>query len=375
MSLQNLFEKTVFLFGAGVSKDAGCLLSKEMLCDLEKSIRDPKISWPNRKKHFLDIYNFIKQSLLYQYGLKDMEVKVSEVTNIEDFVLVLQQIIDREYIVPPPLIGNWNNKLTLWESKSKNVFQDFYNFIHNRLINKWTKFDNKKAQNLLNPFQQLICSDEKFDLRIFSLNYDTIFEKTFNKADEHLVDTGFSKNQWIGDFNDPQTAKKIKFYKLHGSIDWYFDDEEETVKQGRVDQKPLIIFGSGSKIQSYDPFLSLLSSFNEVLKKANLFVIIGYSFQDRYINNILIQNLSSHLNKKILIVDPDKKEKEFFIKKIEQFQKSKSMNEIVSLTKISPDKIDLNYSKSIDFFKEYLNENCKKLKELVNSVEKEDTIF
>ncbi len=374
MSLKSLFEKTVFLFGAGSSKDAGCFLSKEMLCDLKKSILDYEIPWPN-KNHFLDIYNFIMQSLLYQYGLKDTEIKVSEVTNIEDFVLVLQQIIDREYVVPPPLVGNWNNKITLWESKDKNVFQDFYNFIHDQLINKWTKFDNKKAQCLLNPFQKLIQSDEKFDLRIFSLNYDIILEKTFNTENEHLVDTGFSQNKWIGDFNDPESPQKIKFYKLHGSIDWYFDDEEETIKQGRVNQKPLIIFGSGSKIQSYDPFLSLLGAFSEALKKTNLFIAVGYSFQDRYINNILIQNLSSDLNKKMLIVDPDKKEKKVFIKRIEQFQRSKSMNEIVSLTKVSPDKIEINSSKSIDFFKEYLKEDCRKLKELVDSVEKGETIF
>ena len=177
MSLQNLFEKTVFLFGAGTSKDAGCFLSKEMLYDLKESILDSEIPWSN-KNHFFDIYNFIVQSLLYQYGLKNTEAKVSEVTNIEDFVLVLQQIIDREYVVPSPLIGNWNNKITLWESKDKNVFQDFHKFIHNRLINKWTKFNNEKAQCLLSPFQKLIQSDEKFDLRIFSLNYDIIFEKT-----------------------------------------------------------------------------------------------------------------------------------------------------------------------------------------------------
>ena len=93
-------------------------------------------------------------------------------------------------------------------------------------------------------------------------------KKPFNIDNEHLVDTGFSQNKWIGDFNDPENPQKIKFYKLHGSIDWYFDDKEETIKQGGINQEPLIIFGSGSKIQSYDPFLSLLAAFSEVFKKS-----------------------------------------------------------------------------------------------------------
>ncbi len=374
MSLKNLFEKVVFLFGAGASKGAGCFLSKEMLFDLKESISDSEISWPN-SKYFLDIYNFIIQSLLYQYGLKDTEAKVSEVTNIEDFVLVLQQIIDREYIVPPPLIGNWNNKITLWEAENKNIFQDFYDFIYNQLVHKWTQFDKEKAKNILEPFDNLTQSDEQFDINIFSLNYDIMFEKNFNNENEHLVYTGFSQKLWVGDFNNPQNPEKIKIYKLHGSIDWHFDKKEEIIKQEITEEKPLIIFGSGSKIQSYDPFLSLLGAFNEVLKTASVFITVGYSFQDRYINNILIQNLSSDLNTKMLIVDPDKIEKKTFIKKIEQFQRSKSMNEIVSLTKISPDKIEINSSKSIDFFKEYLKGDCRKLRELVDSVERGDSVF
>ena len=371
MKTQYLFENTAFLFGAGVSKDAGCFLSKEMLSNLKQSI-------PKDKKPFSDIYDFIMQSLVYQYALKDPDAKISEVTNIEDFVLVLQQIIDREYIIPPPLIGNWNNKFILWESQNKDVFQEFRQFIYNRLIKDWTKFDTQKANDLLKPFKNLIQSDESFNVQMFSLNYDTMFETVFNNKKEHLVDIGFysDQDQWDGDFKDPESPAKLKLYKLHGSVDWYFDKEKERVKSGKINENPLVIFGSGSKIQSYDPFLSLLGTFSETLKSVNLFVVIGYSFQDRYINNILIQNLSADVNKKMLVVDPYiSEDKSNFINKIERFQGSKSMHEIISLTKISPDKIEIDHSKSIDFFKKYLENDCKELKRILKSTEEGVSIF
>ena len=374
MTLKYLFEKTVFIFGAGASKDADCFLSKEMLFDLKKSIRN------SDKKQFSDIHDFIMQSLLYQHALKNPELKVSEITNIEDFVLVLQQMIDREYIVPPPLVGNWNNKITLWESQNKKIFGDFLKFTENHLINKWTKFNHDKAQKLLSPFRKLIQLDENFDLKIFSLNYDIMFESIFNNENEHLVDTGFSQNQWVGNFNDPDSPAKLKLYKLHGSVNWYFAEEEEQVKHMNRDDigkiSPLIIFGSGPKMQSCDPFLLLLGAFSEILKLANLFVVIGYSFQDRYINNILIQSLNSDVSKKMLVVDPCVgADKEIFINKIENFQDTKSIYEKMNLTKISPDKIELKNSLGKDFLNEYLKESCQKLKYELKLVEGGEAVF
>ena len=83
MTLKSLFEKTIFIFGAGASKSADCFLSKEMFSDLKQSILDPKISWPN-KSQFSDIYDFIIQNLLYQYALKDPEEKISDVFKTQE---------------------------------------------------------------------------------------------------------------------------------------------------------------------------------------------------------------------------------------------------------------------------------------------------
>ncbi len=376
MTLGSLFERTVFLLGAGASIDAGCLSSKGMLADFKRSIKELPTTDPNRE-HFSAIYDFIMQSLIYQYALKDPDARLSEVTNVEDFVAVLRQMIDREYIVPAPLIGNWNAKITTWEMRNDKVFRELLAFAYEALIGKWTKFDIEKSRTVVQPFRNLVETEENFDLRVFSLNYDLIFESVFNSDQEHIVDTGFSQKRWNGEFHDPGSSAKLKLYKLHGSVDWYFDESDEEVKQGvQEGVRPLIVFGSGPKIQSYDPFLSLLGGFRNALKSSNLFVVVGYSFQDKYINNILIQSLSAGLNKKMIVVDPgNPKETMDFINKVERFQTSKSMNEIVNLTKISPDRVELSNLKAIDFFAEYLGNGAHKLKDVLEDVEQGDRVF
>lgn len=375
MTLEHLFKKTVFLFGAGASVHAGCKSSKGMLLDLKQSI----IQLPPShecKSHFLAIYDFIIQSLAYQNALKDPERKLVDLSNIEDFIAVLRQMIDREFIVPSPLIGSWNSKITSWELKRERVFQDFLDYIYEKLINDWTKFDDEKAKELVQPFRNLINSDN-FDLRIFSLNYDLIFERSFNSDEESLVYTGFSQDRWVGDFEDPHLREKIKLFKLHGSLDWYFDKEEEEVLQGYDSSaKPLIVFGSGPKIQSYDPFLSLLSGFRSHLRDASLFVTVGYSFQDKYINNILIQSLSSEVNKQLLVVDPFlEDEKMKFIQRIEDFQSTRSLTDIISFTQISPDKVEFAKMTAKDFFEQYFTNGCAPLKQVLQLVEQGEKVF
>jgi len=92
------------------------------------------------------------------------------------------------------------------------------------------------------------------------------------------------------------------------------ESEEILIKENIVDGRdPLIIFGSYSKMLSFDPFLYILSKFRTLLEESTIFIVIGYSFHDKYINNLLIQQLSQNTDKdipkKLLIVDPSYKDK------------------------------------------------------------------
>lgn len=393
--LSEVFNKVVFLLGAGASRDAGCKLSKGMLDSLKEAINNLTTSekdFISYKEDFNEIYHFILASLNYQTTLKDISINQNSYVNIEDFVMVLRQLIDKEFIIPYPLIGNWNDKILKWELRNGKIFELFKDFIRLQLVNEWTKFDEEKADTMLKPIRDMLNVSEDIKLNIFSLNYDLIFEKTFNTETSRLLDNGFSEKNvseskvryWATDFNDDLSPTKINLYKLHGSLDWEYnqDTEEISIKENINDgREPLIIFGSYSKMLSFDPFLYILSKFRELLEKATIVVVIGYSFHDKHINNMLIQQLSQNtdedISKKLLIVDPSCKNKtEITIaEELKIIQDSKSINDIINFRQLSPNRIKLIPKSTSEFYKEYFSNGAEVLVKELEDTEQGDKLF
>ena len=357
--------------------EAGCLSSGGMLEELKEQIKAMPISTP-LKNPFKGIYDFIIASLSYQNSMKmsDTQHGLTNI-NIEDFVMILRQLIDREYIIPPPLVGNWNNKIIGWEIQNEDVFLEFLGFVTELLINKWTKYEENKAQELIAPFRELIQSPDDFKLDIFTLNYDVVWEHCLNSDTERLIENGFSARRWTGVFDDENYPSKLLISKLHGSVDWYFDSEtEQVLLSDEPVSEPTIIFGSSNKMQSFDPFISLLSRFRQRLQTSSLYIIIGYSFQDRYINNILIQSLSSKLASTAIVVDPSAWDSEQeLVEKVEFTQRSKSLDEMINLTRINPQKINVIKMSAGEFYKDYLADEAKKLKDKLTEVEEGEPTF
>ena len=397
MNLDQVFKKVVFLLGAGASMDAGCQLSTGMLTSLEKSINDLTPSekeFINHKDDFDEIYHFILASLRYQSTLKDSSVSNNAYVNIEDFVMVLRQLIDKEFIIPYPLIGNWNDKILKWELKNEgvNVFERFKDFITLQLVRNWTRFDKKKAVKILQPLRDMLGNSENVVLNIFSLNYDLVFEQVFNSSTYRILDNGFSERHipdniiryWAADFNNELNQTKINLYKLHGSLDWEYNKEtqEISIKESIDDgTEPLMIFGSSSKMLSFDPFLYILSKFREKLEQATIFVAIGYSFHDKYINNLIIQQLNQNTDedkpKKLLVVAPNrgKQTNSEFTEELKSIQESKSINDIINFRQISPERIKLIPKKASGFYLEYFANGAEILKNELEQTEQGDKLF
>lgn len=393
--LDKSFSKIVFLIGAGASKDAGCKLSKDMLNSLEETIQTIDTTHPefnDLKSDFSEIYQFVLASLGFQQAMKGENVPSETEINIEDFVMVLRQLIDKEFILPYPLIGNWNEKITRWEMRNGDVFLRFMSFITKLLVSDWTQFSEDNARETLSPLVELLTSAEDFKINIFSLNYDLVLEDVFNRQEERVLDNGFSEKHidnkrasvWAADFNGAHSPAKINLYKLHGSVDWEYDVErEEILIKENIDdgRDPLIIFGSFSKMLSFDPFLYILSKFRDKLSEATIFVIVGYSFHDKYINNLLIQQLSQNTEddkpKRMLVVNPAYRgtSEAEFASLLESIQASKSIDDVINFRAISPSRIQLIPLTAKEFYGEYLGGRGEGLLKTLEEVEAGDQPF
>lgn len=389
MSDKNEILKDVLIFtGAGFSKPAGAKLSSEMLKDLElKSNNDNNNIFTNVEKKMI---KFILSCLDYQARWRSLESngKYFYLPNVEEFGVLLRRIGNRDDYLPYPVTGNWSDKIMLLEQEYKSELQKYegslYSSIERKIIDKCYKewLDSGLNLKYLKPLKNFLrnnLSNTDIKLEIFTLNNDLVLEKAFKE--ENTLYTGFVSNKWVGfdksniDENT-YSASRINYYKLHGSLDWCRLTDGTVRKKMENEQNenteidPLLIFGHGSKIYTIEPFFSLLELFKAKLKEKKYYLVIGYSFFDPHINNLIFNELMNDDEKILFIINPkinDKfqgndfdelkvlknSNKKIFLEYIENIQKNPLFSDVpeFNLTKISPESFECIAINTEDFLK------------------------
>lgn len=319
---KGILGESLFFTGAGFSKPAGCKLSGEMLKDLENKSNDENSNLFLKSER--KAIKFILSCLDYQARYRTLESngKYTYSPNIEEFAQLLRRIKNRENLLPYPVTGNWSDKITTIEqdfkTENKNRELDIWSSIEEKIKRncypEWLNINNENI-NYLEPLKNLLQalnSDTKIE--IFTLNNDLVIETFFNN--ENSIYTGFVSNKWVGFEkenidNDTLNASRVNFYKLHGSLDWCRLTDgtikkrmNENIDEGNIELQPFLIFGHGTKIYTIDPFFSLLEHFKNALKKKKYFFVIGYSFFDPHINNLIFNELASSADKLLIIINP-----------------------------------------------------------------------
>ncbi|HBG69819.1 MAG: hypothetical protein A2W93_00375 [Bacteroidetes bacterium GWF2_43_63] len=159
-------------------------------------------------------------------------------------------------------------------------------------------------------------------VQLFTTNYDLLFETAANESGFVVID-GFSFTQprkFSGRYFDLDIVNREKtrikqeesfvskvfhLYKLHGSLNW-FKDENENIVQKDNPTKPLIIYPASEKYESsYEqPYFEMMSRFQQALRKENtLLIVIGFGFQDKHIQNVIIEAVEQNPSFQLLIVN------------------------------------------------------------------------
>lgn len=158
-------------------------------------------------------------------------------------------------------------------------------------------------------------------VQLFTTNYDTLFEQASNKAGVVVID-GFSFTQpreFSGryfDFDivnrektrlkqeDSFIKKVFHLLKLHGSLNW--EKNGNRIIQKDEPEKPLIIYPASEKYESsYEqPYFEMMSRFQQALRNDNvLLIVIGFGFQDKHIQNVIIEAVEQNPSFQLVIVN------------------------------------------------------------------------
>ena len=410
IDIEEFINKSLFLLGAGFSKPAGCKVSSEMLDDLRIRIQnDNDITFNKIEK---ESFNFLLSCLSYHCEWRSIQSggKFKFSPNIEELILLMRRIKDRENYLPYPVTGSWSDKLVKLETdfnswaignnyEINELFSSLEKKIKEKLLIEWLKIDKNKL-SYLNPLKEYFQEypGQVFCLDIFTINYDTVLEKYFNEIG---IWTGFSNGKWVGLDSRPNLEDergRINLYKLHGSLNWIRDEAGEVFEKEKVDaenktieQDPFIIFGQGQKTFSVEPFFSLIYYFRQLLKAKEYFFVIGYSFFDPYINNLLI-SATLGTNKKIIIINsqfgPEELEREtndefgecankgygeILVSYIKEIQKNSFYSELpeFNVSYIKSDSLFYIPFSTQEFISRYFSESGKILIDLVKQFEDE----
>lgn len=338
-------EHLLFLFGAGASVDAGIPISDQMVNKIEDLINKHD-DW----KVYKDLYFYLRSSINYSDGILG---KFNIPFNVERLLIVISEIEKRESNIMYPYIGTWNIRLLDLAGNNFENVKKFHKLIRKQL-NEWVGLRNYDDANYYQSFVSL-STDIANLMKVFTLNYDLCFENIVGK--EKNIELGFTKetNEWHQSNFENIDGKHYNLYKLHGSVDWYLQNDK-LYKSQKIESEPELIFGIQHKMTSVDPYFYYSAILrNSCFDEAKIIVAIGYSFADDYVNVILSQALNSRTELRIINVAPlfsknEDLEKEYITKRLNL----KNANQLIYVDSTAKDFMTNTMNK--EFFEKNIGE-------------------
>lgn len=157
-----------------------------------------------------------------------------------------------------------------------------------------------------------------YEKEIYTLNYDLLVENAIEKAGLPYY-SGFIGNvrpffvaDSVDDFHGVYVKQGwVKLWKLHGSLNFVKDSDSKIYINNSSENKfeNLLIYPSMDKYLSSRkaPFISYLDRFRKYLiNKEKIVFVLGYSFGDAHVNEILVNGLNNNHRLSIIVLAYDK---------------------------------------------------------------------
>lgn len=306
----------VFFFGAGASVDAG----------IPDTYQFVELFKPFIKKKSLGLYKQLLRILKIRESFNERNLGVEKKqVDVEQLLDTLDRLLNKNKEV---LLDFYKTKVfdsSLREESFSELKKLLEEFIREKVIVEEEKLEYLKELLKFDP-----------PLEIYSTNYDTCIEQLSHINHRRYTD-GFD-TYWNKE-NFGKQDFDVKHYKMHGSIIWYENKKtKEYVKipvhpffEGKQvelkliygeDVRPLLIYPA-QKLEYIEPLTELQLMFKQRLMKEDtkLLVVVGYSFRDDYIVQMLwdagrinddlhivliAPNAQEHFENKLKFVDKDR---------------------------------------------------------------------
>lgn len=186
-------------------------------------------------------------------------------------------------------------------------------------------YDSKKLghEAFINVLSSRVRTPNK--LTIATTNYDVLFEEAAENIGFSVVD-GFTYSskphfdsdmfEWnlVKDVPNIKTKefeykkKVVNLIKLHGSVTWEKDENEDKIyrKDRKQVKLPVMVFPNSDKYsQSYaEPYFELFYKFQELINRPNtLLITTGFSFGDAHITSMVTRSIKNNHGLSVLITD------------------------------------------------------------------------
>lgn len=279
-----------FFFGAGASIEAGVPDTYSFVdAFLDSLTPDDKIA----------IQKVIE--ILNQWASRQTP---SAKVDIELLLDALQRLADKEQDV----------LLAFFEGKQSTLPASF---IPGELLKKLRDFIKSKvivdseAIKYLAPLRSFIQEFRPLD--IYSANYDTCIEQLC--AEHKLVYRDGFDEAWNPDVFEG-TDIDIRLFKLHGSITWYRSDrgrylkipvmiKESSIELITKERAESLMLYPAQKFEYVEPLFELLIQMKQRLLMCRTLIVVGYSFRDDHIRNILWDVARQNKGFLLVLIDPN----------------------------------------------------------------------
>lgn len=166
---------------------------------------------------------------------------------------------------------------------------------------------DKLLPNLETPYHGLAAWAKALDrdkpVHIFTTNYDLLTEQALEEEGCLYFDGFIGARKAFFDLGAVEDEKILhprwaRLWKIHGSINWRLDNNKNIIRTYEKDDKQsYLIYPSHLK---YDqsrkmPYLAMLDRLKDfIMSPSSALFIVGYSFSDDHINDIILQSLRSN---------------------------------------------------------------------------------